>query len=167
MTEHSVAKQPDHRLLFRRSTGEGELLSCYQKFRNEFPDTFTGAYLAADTNESKKRMSEEDPSIRPSKGVKVFHIDKGVRSFDGKQNYDYNDALDGMIDNWAEILALVDSLCLIIIESMMDFLAYYIRGEQHCAVFLHDCNETNVQNPYHSYAAEHNHDVPNFGLPTR
>jgi len=134
-----------------RESNSTELLECYHTFQKQFPGKFEAGYLASDDLDTKKFMKEIDQTIHYPPEINIFHVDLSTRNGTGVTDMNMNDIDQGVLDTWAEIGVLVDSDCLIMSKSMFSFLAYYIRGEKSCNVYMPDCNDNTVSQQINQY----------------
>mmetsp|Transcript_45093 Transcript_45093/g.88233 ORF Transcript_45093/g.88233 Transcript_45093/m.88233 type:complete len:469 (-) Transcript_45093:172-1578(-) len=137
-----------------RETKSSDLVNCYQTFRSQFPDRYQAAYLASDDYNVKKSMHKEDSTILYPPKIKIFHVDLSTRADTGRSGLDNKEIDQGVLDTWAEVAVLVDSDCLILSSSLFSFLAYYIRGDTTCNVYLPECNTTTVAKRINKYTED-------------
>mmetsp|Transcript_47067 Transcript_47067/g.91865 ORF Transcript_47067/g.91865 Transcript_47067/m.91865 type:complete len:472 (+) Transcript_47067:257-1672(+) len=139
-----------------RESNSTELLECYHQFQRIFPGKYQAAYLASNDSDMKNSIQAKDPTILFANDVDIFHLDLSSRF--GKLETDTDDIQanihQGVIDTWAEVAVLVDSDCLIMSRSMFTFLAYYIRDETMCGVYIEDCNENTVTQKINKYPTD-------------
>jgi hypothetical protein len=148
---------------FGRSVSREGFLKCYEHLKKSHVDKYSSAYLASDSNQAKKDIAKEDPTIHYSRELKPFHIDLSVRHGDHKKpakpaDFSAEQVYRGVIDTWAEMLVLADSTCLLLSPSMYTFGASIMRDPETCSVPLHNC-----YNPYSidgnsQYYGEHIYD---------
>jgi len=136
----------------KRRTKANHLVKCYHNIQTHFPGKYPAGYIASDSKEEKRLIHEIDKTIYYPKDMSIVHLDLSTRNKSGKDISD-NAIHEGILDVYAEVAVLVDSDCLVTSQSMYSFLAYYIRDETACSVYLHDCNDNTVRrkvNIYHS-----------------
>jgi len=132
-----------------RGTDKTSILKCYHNFRRRFK--YQAAYLASDSLDIKKEMKEQDKTIHYPPEVNIFHVDLSTRKKVGDPSMNSSDIHQGVLDTWGEIAVLVDSECLVMSRSFFSFLAYYIRGESKCSVFVENCNDKTVNQKINKY----------------
>jgi len=136
----------------KRVTKVNEVVQCYHNFQRHFPGKYPVGYIASDSKEEKRLIRKKEKTIHFPKDMSIFHLDLSTRHKSGADISD-NAIHEGILDVYAEVAVLGDSDCLITSKSMYSFLAYYIRDEGACSVYIHDCNDNTVRrkvNIYHS-----------------
>eukprot|EP00588_Corethron_pennatum_P009262 CAMPEP_0194272930 /NCGR_PEP_ID=MMETSP0169-20130528/6377_1 /TAXON_ID=218684 /ORGANISM="Corethron pennatum, Strain L29A3" /LENGTH=595 /DNA_ID=CAMNT_0039015723 /DNA_START=50 /DNA_END=1838 /DNA_ORIENTATION=- len=137
-----------------RDSNSTELLECYHQFQRISPGKYPAAYLASDDHDTKKLMKGKDRTIHYPPEVNIFHVDLSTRNGTGVTSLANDDIHQGVLDTWAEVAVLVDSDCLVMSRSMFAFLAYYIRGETTCNVYIMDCNAATVAKKMNTYSED-------------
>jgi len=137
-----------------RETDSTELLTCYQNFLKVYPNKYQAGYLASNDHEMKNSIQVKDPTILFDNEVNIFHVDLSTRAKLGTPTTNKSQIHQGVTDTWAEVVVLVDSDCLVISKSLFAFLAYYIRDETMCSVYISDCNEKTITKKINKYPTD-------------
>jgi len=140
-----------------RITGTGDLLKCYSTFRRQFPGEYQAAYIASNDYNIKKLMKGKETTIHYPPKVKIFHVDLSTREEAGNPRMSKDKVHNGFLDTLAELAVLVDSSCLIMSKSMFSILAYYIRDDTTCNVYIPDCNDATVAQRFNKYTMDPQH----------
>jgi len=128
-----------------RRTDDQRLLDCFVRVQERVDPTGRMlGYLAGDNVQIRQKLNRSVDTLRFPPELDIFHVDKSAKY--------RSEIYRGTLDAWAEQVVLIDSQCLIMSWSMYSFCAYYIRGGQHrCAIFVDDCNQTDLTLEWNNY----------------
>ena len=100
------------------------------------PTTISSAvkgYVASDSTNVKVALHETNPSMVFPEELQIFHVDKSAVD-------DSDRAFQGTLDVYAELVVLIDAMCLIMAWSKFSYIAHYIGLAPRCGIYVKDCD---------------------------
>ena len=126
---------------------------------------YTQGYIAADNDAPKNALNEIEPLLKIA-NLEIFHSDRSLSTNVTNTMSNFQDpagnnllgssssmghAKNGTLALFAELKILVDSKCIIMSWSSLNYVAHVMSMQPHCGLLAPECTNSSVVQPFRKY----------------